>query len=145
MVDFVNRSHGVVVLNRNTDNDWFNAISSRAEELSGSSYRKFSEKKRKQTYKSIKVKNVKKVNQADIAAEMAKVQATVKRSNSRKGDAKRESTWGTWFKKRPTRDALARKGILRQGYFGTDIPELIKQDKVEWYARLHVHKWMYIF
>ena len=120
---------GIVVLRKQTGHDWFNAISLRSEEVTGSNYRRFSEKKRK-SKQSMKVKNVRKVNQAEMISEMKSETLPAKRGQSRRKDISSERSWGNWFRKRPSRDTLAKKGILKQGYFGTDIPDLIKQDKV---------------
>ena len=136
MVETVrNREQGVVVLD---DNDWLRILTEIADETVVA-YRKYSEKKPKPgRTQSMKVKNVKKTNHADMINEISKAETLnskratkrEKKSNSQNEKKQDESRWGNWFKRRPTRDALAKKGILRAGYFGNDISDLIKQDKV---------------
>ena len=136
MVETVrNREQGVIVLD---DNDWLRILTEIADETVVA-YRKYSEKKPKASRsQSMKVKNVKKTNHADMISEISKAETLnskratkrEKKSNAASDKKQDESRWGNWFKKRPTRDTLAKKGILRAGYFGNDISDLITQDKV---------------
>jgi len=81
----------MVILTSKNENDWYTHISHRVKELSGSSYRKFSEKKRKQTYKSTKVKNVKKSSQSDITADLHKTAPPAVPEPAKRGKTTRQT------------------------------------------------------
>ena len=84
----------------------------------------------------MRVKNVVKISSKEVINELQKIE-TVKRTKSKKDQKdSKENTWGTWFKKRPSKHDLAKRGILKGSYFGTDLTEVLKNEKVIIYNRI---------
>lgn len=106
-------------------NDWFHHLNMRASAFEGPSYKKASQKRA-----TFRLRSVKKSDPAQIQKELSKVTLQRnKRKSIDKEESAKQSTWDSWFRKRPNRDKLIKNGIIKTNYFGTTLADLYIRDK----------------
>lgn len=120
-------------------NDWFHHLSRRATQFEGPSYKviklavyqlDFFFQKASQKRATFRLRSVKKSDPAQIQKELSKVTLQRnKRKSIDKEESAKQSTWDSWFRKRPNRDKLIKNGIIKTNYFGSTIADLYVRDK----------------